>query len=372
MFERTLEAPEAPHIVVQECLGNLTVRGRREQQITVLVQNGADGLDLAEEDDTVSISVRDDCTLICPHGTRLTADSVLGNLRVESVHGPIDLERIRGNVDLRRVGAVVLTEALGNLSARQVAGSLEATDVKGNARVAKVEQRLQLAQVAGNLKAEGLEAGLEAEKVRGNVALGPPFSPDTTYRLNSGGNLTVSVPADASLRLAVRARGRVHSGILDLELERDSGEVKGTLGGGEALLEADVRGNLSLRRAGAVEAFEGGIGLDEIGAQIEWQVNEALAEMATRLETSLGRVDAESVKRQVERTTEQARRKAEHAAEQARMRAERAERRWERASGRKAAEKTATHEETMRVLRMVEEGKLTPEQASEILAALDG
>ncbi|MFO7743595.1 MAG: hypothetical protein R6X31_14930 [Anaerolineae bacterium] len=63
---------------------------------------------------------------------------------------------------------------------------------------------------------------------------------------------------------------------------------------------------------------------------------------------------------------------AERAAEQARMRAERAERRWQRASGRKPRPgPAATDEEVLRVLCMVEEGKITPEQASELLAALD-
>ncbi len=372
MFERRLDAPEVSHIIVRECLGNLTVRGGSEPQITVRVQNGEGDLDLEEQGENVSISVAADCTLICPFGARLTAERVLGNLRVEDVEGSMDLKLIRGNVAVQRVGPVALDEALGNLTARQVTGSLEAVDVKGNACVRAVSRGLKLANVAGNLMAEGVEGGLEAEKVRGNAKLGPPFSPETTYRLNTDGNLTLSIPADASLRLALRARGRVRSGVAGLELEREDGEVRGTLGDGEATVDAGVRGNVVLRSAEETETFENNVGLEDLGAQIEWQVNEALAEMATRLEASLGRVDADSIKTRVERATEQARRKAEHAAEQARLRAERAERRWQRASGRRPRRtEPATDEERLRVLRMVEHGKLTPEQASELLAALE-
>lgn len=372
MFERTLEVSEAPHVVVRECLGNLTVQGGSEHKITVRLEDRPNGLDVAREGDTVSVSVVDDCTLICPRGTHLTLDKVLGNVQVGNVAGPLHIGEIRGNVMLRRVGAVVLGETLGNLTARQVDGSLEATDVKGNVSAVGVGQHLKLVNVAGNLKTEGLEGGLEADKVRGNVTLGPPFLPEATYRFYSGGNLFVSVPTDASLRLAVRVRGRVHGGSLGLDIESEDGLVKATLGDGEALLEGEVRGNLTLRRPVTAEALDVDIGLEDIGGQIERQVNEALADMATRLEARLGRIDAESVKRHVERTTEHARRKAERAAEQARLRAERAERRWQRASGRRAPTKeAATAEETLRVLRMVEDGKLTPEQASEILAALE-
>jgi hypothetical protein len=85
-------------------------------------------------------------------------------------------------------------------------------------------------------------------------------------------------------------------------------------------------------------------------------------------------LDSEQVPYRVDRATEQARRHAEQAAEQARMRAERAERRWRRASGRRPAPKKqeATDEERLRVLRMVEGGKITPEQASELLVAIEG
>ncbi|HUV90333.1 MAG TPA: hypothetical protein VMY80_11820, partial [Anaerolineae bacterium] len=68
------------------------------------------------------------------------------------------------------------------------------------------------------------------------------------------------------------------------------------------------------------------------------------------------------------------RRKAEQDAEQSRMWAERAERRWQRASGSRPRPKPepVTDEERMRILRMVEEGKVTPEQAADLLAAMEG
>lgn len=372
MFERTLDAPEVSHIIVRECLGNLTVRGGSEPHIIVRVQNGEEDLDLEEQGEHISISAAADCTLVYPSAVRLTAERVLGNLRVEDVEGSMDLKLIRGNVAVQRVGPVVLDEALGNLTARQVTGDLQAVDVKGNACVRAVSRGLKLTNIAGNLMVEGVQGGLEAEKVRGNAKLGPPFSSESTYRLNTDGNLTLSMPPEASIRLALRVRGRVHPGLAGLDLEREDGEVRGTLGDGEAMVEASVRGNVFLRSTEETETLETSVGLEDLGAQIEWQVNEALADMATRLEASLGRVDADSIKTRVERATEQARRKAEHAAEQARLRAERAERRWQRAGGRRTRRKEpATDEERLRVLRMVEQGKLTPEQASELLAALE-
>jgi hypothetical protein len=373
MFKRTIEASDNPRIIVRECLGSLTVHGSSEGEITLNVGDEDNEVNLEREGDTVSFSAPADCTLICPSGTTLTAGRVLGNLRVQGVKGPLDAKVVHGNVTLRMVGSVSMDEVLGNLSVHEVAGSLTAGEVKGNARASGVTEGLTLTEVGGNLTTEELEGGLHAETVRGNVQLGPPFSPETIYRVSGSGNMIVRVPIDASLRVAVRARGNIHSDVMGLELEGEDGEVRGSLGGGEAALEADVKGKVSFRPVEAGDPFEAGVGLEDLGAQIEWQVNQALATMATRLEASLSRIDVESVTRGAERATDEARRRAERAAQQARLRAERAERRWQRASGREPQlQQTVTDEERLRVLRMVENGKITPEQASELLAALEG
>jgi hypothetical protein len=374
MFERTIETSATPHVTVNECLGNLVVRGEAERSIILLLADSDDDVLWAGDGESLTLTLPADGTLTCPPATTLSIKSVLGNLRVKRLEGPVVIAEVQGNAALRAVGPVELERAFGNLSARDVAGQLLGHEVKGNARVRDVDDSLILGEVGGNLVAEGLVGGLMAETVRGNVRLGPPFSPDAAYRLNTYGNLTVLLRPDGSLRLAVRAGGRVRSRVPELVLDRVDGETRGTLGSGAAELEADVRGNVTLRPSEPDQWTDASERWDELGAHIEWQVNDALARMATYLEESLSRVDGERVRDRVDRATEQARRRAEQAAERARMRAERAERRWQRASGQRPAPKKgpATDEERLRVLRMVEEGKITPEQASELLIAIEG
>ena len=374
MGKRTIETSASPHVTVEECRGNLTVRGDAEREITLLVQGEEDDVVLEREGESVSLVLPDQATLVCPPRTTLAIQRVLGNLHVDRVEGPVTAVTIHGNSTVRDVGPVALEETLGNLRARDVAGSLEGQDVKGNARVQDLDGELVLDRVAGNLAAEGVRGGLRAEDVRGNVRLGPPFVAGATYHVNASGNLAVSVPADASVRVTLRAGGQVDSRVPGLTLERADGDMVGSLGAGEATLEARAKGNASLQSAEAADSFEIGADLEGLSAEIEWQVNEAMAKMASRLEESLGRVDSAAIRQRVEDATERARRKAEQAAERARMRAERAERRWRRVSGHapRPSKPAATDEERLRVLRMVEEGRLSPEQASELLAALEG
>jgi hypothetical protein len=390
MFEQTFETSATPHITVDECLGNLVVRGSERRRVTFHVQGGAEDATLEQEGETLALTVGADCLIACPPEATLTIDGVRGNLRVEGVSGQIAAGTVHGNVKLRDVGPTALEQTFGNLNAHQVTGELRAEITRGNARAGHLEGRLSLNRVDGNLVATGLEGGLAADQVQGNVQLRPPFSPGQTYRLSSSGNLDIRVPRESSLRLAIQASGGIGSRIPGLVLEKTDGETRGVLGTGEASLEAQVRGNVTLRPIEPTEGPPDGTplefvtNLEGLGARIEARIAEEMAEIEARLAENLGRVEDEGTRcwtepgerdrRAAETAARRARRQAEQEAERARLRAERAERRWRRASGRRPHPRRTpvTDEERMRVLRMVEEGRITPEQASELLDALEG
>ncbi|MFQ6101619.1 MAG: hypothetical protein ACE5OS_10360 [Anaerolineae bacterium] len=391
MFEQTIETSATPHITVTECLGDLVVRGSKEPQVVLRLRDGAEDVILEQEGKVFTIEARTDCALNCPSGSTLTVHTVRGDLKVKGVQGPVAVKAVYGDVILRTVGPTALEQSYGDLSARQVAGDLQVQSLAGDARIREVDGVLSIGQVGSDLKAEGVQGGLAAERVGADVVLGPPFSSGATYRLNAGSDLRLRIPAGASLRLTLRAGGRIRSRIPGLSLEKVDGETKGVLGAGEASLEAQVGGRVYLRYLGPERTpaeepgFDFVADMEGLGAQIEASIAEAMAEMEARLEESLSRIDSEDIRRKVERATEQALRKTEWAAgrarrvadrevERARLRAERAERRWQRASGRRSRPKRepATDEERMRILRMVEEGKVTPEQAADLLAALEG
>jgi len=387
MFEQTFETSSTPHVTVTECLGNLVVRGSEEQQIALHVRGGAEDVLLEREGETLTLSSRAACFLTLPPGTTLTINVVQGNLKVEGVEGTLAIGTIHGNANLRAVGPTDLEQVFGNLRAYQVSGDMRGRAVRGNVRVRQVEDGLSLGQVGGNLVTRELHGGLEGERISGNIRLGPPFSPGMTYRLNADGSLTVRLVPDASLRLALRAVGPIRSQIPDLTLEEIGEETRGTLGAGEASLEAQVRGRISLIPLEPEEGppFDFLADLEGLGAQIEASIATAMAEMEAHLEESLSHIndqglrqrveqEAEGALRKTERAAAQARRRAEREAERARLRAERAERRWRRATGQRVPppQEPTTNEERMRVLRLVEEGKITPEQAADLLDALEG
>ncbi|MCX7682685.1 MAG: hypothetical protein N2508_12110 [Anaerolineae bacterium] len=389
MFRQVIDTSAAPHLTITQCMGNLVVRGMAERQLILQVQGGEEDVSLGLMEDGFTIETRTNGFLTCPPAATLTISAVQGNLRVEDLEGALTISSVYGNVVLREVSSAVLSATFGNLVVYGATGRVEAQMVRGNAHLRRVGGELVVGQVDGNLVVEGLRGGLEAGLVRGNVRLEASFAPGLNYELQANGNLRVRVPAGVGLRLSLCAEEGVRSTIAGLNLERHDGEVSGVLGDGAASLKAQVRGHVLLEPAEVTETgtegFDVVADIEGLGAQIEASIAAAMAEIEARLAESLGRIDSERIRRHVERATqqalrqtelamEQARRAAEREAERARLRAEQAERRWQRVSGWAARPRREppTDEERLQVLRLVESGKITPEQAAELLAALEG
>jgi hypothetical protein len=427
MFERTIKTGGTPHITVTECARNLRARGEDSAQVVVRVDGESQDLTLEQEGETLTISAREDCEVVCPAGSTLTVQTCHGNAKIDGVAGTIALETVHGNLTLKDVGPGEFARVDGNLYVRDVGGVLRGKVVGGNARVLDVEGTCALGKVNGNLHVrdvdgdlqgdvvggnahiddvrgqyavkkvggnltfDEVQGGVTAEQVGGNARVKPPFAPGTAYQISAGGNLDIHVPENASLRLTLRAGGGVRSQVDGLALEKADGKVTGGLGDGEASLEARAGGLITLR-GGTVHGTPGEFDfnmdflddLEQIGPMIEARVSEAMASLETRLE-GLGQIDsgklrirmervAEKSALAAERAAEEVRRAAEKEAQKARMRAERAQRRWKRASGQKPRPhpEPVSEEEQLRVLRMVEEGKITPEQATDLLEALRG
>ncbi len=394
MWTQTIGTTSKPTITVEECLGDLLVRGADEPRLVLSLSNGADSLSLRREGEALRLTLRADAQLTCPRAARLTLATVRGDLRVRGISGPLTVGTISGDGAFHRVGPLTLGEIYGDLSLQDVMGEVRGREIFGDARIREVTGPLFVHAVRGDLRAAGLHGGAQVENVGADLGLGPPYAPGTAYRFQVGGAARIVVPAGADVRLALRAGGRVRSAVPGLVLTEAEGLLTGTLGAGEALLEITAGGHIFL----VPETAEGAgkemwtAALEEVGVTVEARVAEAMALLEARLEEALRALNGEEIRRQVEGAAERARqaaeryareareaarREAERArreAERARMQAERAERRWQRTVGRRPEppRSEAASEEILRVLRLVEEGKITPEQAADLIAALEG
>jgi len=399
MTEHTFTTSLTPHITVEVCKGDLTIAAVDTPEVVITFDE--DDGDIQREGETLRVQSRNDCKIVCPPDSSITLQSVSSDLSVSDLHGTLAVESVAGDVSVRGVGVMTLRSAGSDMSARNVEGDLRIESLGGDLGVRRVGGQLFAANVGGDLSARALNGGFDIAHIGGDASLESSIEAGKVYRLNADGDLTLRLPADTSARIRLKAGGEIENRVEFSDWRGDEHSGEGVLGDGEAQVELSAGGDLTLRPQRFEDDFEFNLNFELIGSQIDEkmghferelelkmsQLGEQIARMAEAgardIESRLRHVDVDRIARRTERAAERMREKAERARQQAERAAERARRRATRhrhvrfgvnfpPSPAKPAAPAASEAERLMILRMLEEKKISADEAGRLLDALEG
>ncbi|MEZ4710424.1 MAG: hypothetical protein R3A44_24695 [Caldilineaceae bacterium] len=411
---------DTPTIYIESIGGNLRIKGREGAQI--VVRSDYDGVPITTTDDgedAVRLSAfSGDCRLEAPPNASVKVGAIGGDADIKSLEGEIALERVGGNLRLRKVGPVHVANVGGDLKAKKVFGELIVEKTGGNAIALEIEGNLEIGKAGGDIVVARVEGDVAA-KAGGNAKVRSAPEPGQVYRVDAGGDISCYLPADVSAAVKVSSRARtIKVRGWDIPHPTEDQDVhQFTLGAGEAELELNAGGNIALRAQSPAEEaaspFEYEFDFD-FGPDFQMEFDSDFGPFLSAWPQELSVRIQEKVQRAMrvaEEKVAEALRHAEEriarAEEQAERMGERQERRQERrhrhrAKGRAGVYTSAqagaapgaefawtvqapppppappkapkapqvSDEERMAVLRMVEEGKISVEQAEKLLQAL--
>jgi hypothetical protein len=332
---------------------------------------------------------------------------VRGSLDAEEIPSTLTVTEVRSDVRLTSVaGFTEIGQVGGDLRARGVAGELKLGTVQEDARVRGAVGAVTIEQVMGDFRGTDLIGGMRV-RVKGDLSLKTVLSPDTDYEGFAEGDISAHVPADSSARFTLKARGGISTRLLRVE-EMASGSVEGQMGDGEARVMLESDGHLALKPIGGWEGDFGEMGArfgefaphfgESIAAQVEAHIAEQLQgvhfdDLARKeMEKAMAKLERDMAKlqqrahehtHQAEELSRRANEKARKVQEKARRAAGRAARRADKRrrefqvhmsagrSGRRARPKVS-QEEQLSILRMLQEGQISAEEAELLLKALEG
>ncbi len=352
------------------------------------------------------------------HGN-LKADA-LTSLRVQdAVHGDakvldarrVELPHVSGNLRVRDVDELHLDHVSGDLVVKDTAGPLAVRVVGGSAVLSKVEGLVTIDRVGGDLVAKELLGGARVS-AGGNVVLSGELGSGCNYRFQAGGDALLNLASDPGAHLTLKAGGDIRSTVSLAETERGAGTLTGTLGNGGSEVVVEAGGNVVLGGKSVHMSWENEDDVAFVaglGAEISRQVHDSLAaiDMAaigrkaneeveramSRLQAKLETVDWERIgvqaQQAVERAMSQMQRDLDRLAEKtarqqekvARMAQRAAERQQRRARFQEVSWQPGPHfhepepqpnleEERLSILKMLEQGQVTLEEAEMLLEAL--
>lgn len=410
MSKQRVPTSLVPEVIIEQVAGNLQVKGWDAAEVAV--QAEAQDLHLEDQDDSVRLSCQSDCEVRLPGGATVQVGEVHGEARFRLLDDSLAVGAVHGSLFLRNVAETQVEAIHGELLARQVAGDLAVNQVHGNVLARDIQGRCRLGDVQGNLDLRDVEGDISAA-VDGNMRLRLSLLMGSEYHFEVGGNAHVRLPADASLRLVLRSGSDI-----SVKLPGEGKVYKQelcelTLGGGAGVLTITAGGSIYLSaRENDDETSEPAAIPDDFSEQIARQVEtqiEAQLEMMNRqmdsLTASLGRagMSAEEADRIMQQARERSARSTAQAEAKMRRAQEKLERKLEASRRREEArsnqggwgarygrgafhinfpptppvpptppKEAVSDEERLAILRMLEQKKITLEQAEELLAALEG
>jgi hypothetical protein len=272
--------------------------------------------------------------------------------------------------------------------------------------------------VAGNLAAKDLLGGAKVDRIGGNLVMNGELGAGCTYHFKADGNAVVRLSEEADAHVSLCAKGKVLSTVTLADQQIDGKTISGTLGNGGTEIAIETKGNVMLGGSAATSAALG----EEISRQVEEslrsidleaigrQVSEELDAAMSRLQVKLESVDWERMgiqtQQAIERAMDQMRRNMDRMVEKAARHQERMERRAEKDAQRaerlaqrmerkarrsdaglkvnswedeqdieqayeSAAPTPDLDEERLSILKMVEQGQISPQEAEMLLDALE-
>lgn len=415
MSSERIETGKAPSIVIH-CRGDLQIAGWSEGAVLVK----GDSAETASEEKGLSIESGGDLKLKVPVLSSVAVAQVNGDMLLKSIDGDVVLTEVNGDALLQTAGQVEVITVLGDLAGRNINGTLLLGEVHGDASLRSVSE-LTIGKIHGDCFARNVNGSVRLEHVMGDLSLST-VNGDVNIRegcrdvnlrnlggvvhvsqthgdirlsgslaagkhnLTADGDIVLRWPSDAPMN--VQASAPEIQNRLSLEdLSEEEGYLSGRIGDSETHLILNSSGRIILKElqpAGQswdqfmTGEFDMEFGLGDLDEHIA-DMSSRMSELSARLEKNFGPEFAATLEKKAqeaaaraEKAAERAVRKAEKAANKVRWQFEQDD--WAAPSpakhGQRERAQDNTKEEQLEILRMVEKGIISPDEANTLLEAL--
>jgi hypothetical protein len=417
MYQETVSTSQAPEVIIEEVQGSLQVKGWENSNVEV--RANVENLTLEEKDDVVHVRCQGNCSVRLPSDSSLQVEKVLGEASIKLLEDQLSIEQVNGPLNLRNVADTRVEKVNGNLVAKHVVGDLSVENVAGNAKIRDIEGNCVLEEVSGNLDLREVDGGINVQ-VSGNARLRLNIIAGELYQVSAKGNLHCRIPEDAGVHIKLSSASQVIKINLPNHTKNFQGqEYELTLGDGSVPMQISADGMIFLsgeesdRQTTQEDEIELGEEFQEMAGalnqQIAQQVQAEINAMTLKLNQELsnlvsGAETAGLSEDQTEEIIRSAREAGERAAARAQEKMRRAQEKLQRkleANRRRselrarAAEKRAqardqgasnfewpwsqterqesiSEEERLMILRMLEQKKISLQEAEQLLDALEG
>lgn len=359
--------------VVLSIGGDLYLEGIDQPTFIAVVDDG-DSFRMKEETGLIYVRSNSDCKISIPESVNTTIERVNGDCNVQNLKNRIVVGRIDGDLNIRSIGGASIENVGGDCVVKDVSGNIEIARVGGDLVVDQSSQLL-VSNVGGDLDAENVTGKVDSN-VGGDVELWIKINDIPEMNLKAGGDIHLMVPEGANALLDLSAGGDI-----DLETVDQKGEFENelknlALGQGGALVRLRAGGDICVSDSSSERPDFGKI---FINFDTDW--SKFARDIESRVKKSMDKAlhAADYSTRRAEDLSHTAQEKVDHAMRKMEERGIFNERdrkypgfSFENRSTASEVKQPVSEEERMLILKMLQDKKITVEEAEKLLKALEG
>jgi len=413
MQQQTVPVTPNANVLVHAVHGDLRVAGWDRSEL--MAKTTGSQLGLTSNTDPITISCDEDVILYLPRTSNLRVEKVAGDASLQALSGPVSLGPISGDLTIKDLGPVTLEGVSGDASLRNI-GVLNSENISGDftlrgghgvCAINAIGGDASIRDIDGMVAIETVGSDLYIRNVRGPVSVNAGADvalylvplPGQTYDITAGDDLILRMPPDANARLHL-AGGSPDSINVDfpgVQVPKDCRDCEVVIGQAvDGMAEMLLTAGDDLLVTSQADSWDSvadfGVGMgdgskwnipftelpDDLSERISRRVQAEMERTQSHMEAAIRR--AESAGRRTSIKIEAAMRRAEAKARAAEVRARRGQTnihigRWnwdETQAEPVQAAAPVSDEERLTVLKMLQEKKISIEEAEKLLAALEG
>lgn len=364
-------------VVIQTVGGDLRLKGREGDRL--IVEGDDPQVEQIAEDQPYVINSGGDCRVTVPTHVTVSVGTVGGDAKVLDLDSRVDIQAVGGDLTVRNVKAIQVKTVGSDLRLKWADGDVSVERVGSDATIREINGGVWVASVGSDLYLRNIEGGCVVENIGSDLVLSIDFQADMQYRFSAGSDILCRIQPDTNARFVLPAGTNIRVDVpAEVEVNEDEDTQTITLGEGGPTVHINAAD--SLRLVGEGEEY-----MINLGVQIEEELETRLSSLEEQLSKHLEGLDeriqvkALQFASQAEKFAERAQRQAERTAERVRRSLERQQsKNKRRAAGTRASVsrpvqpvEPVTEQERLMILQMVQENKISIEEAERLLSALD-
>lgn len=354
--------------------GDLYLEGFDQSTFIAVVDDG-DTFRMKEENNMVYVRSNSDCKITVPDSVIATIERVNGDCSARNLKNRMVIGRIDGDLSLRSIGGASIENVGGDCVIKDLNNNLEIARVGGDLVIDQSGQLL-VSNVGGDLDADNIVGKVESN-VGGDVDLRIKIQNIPEINLRAGGDIHLLVPEGANAILDLSAGGEISIQTVDQKGDFENSIKDLALGSGGASVRLRAGGDIRVsdQAAGAPDFgkvfSEFDSDWNDFAHDIEYRVKKSMEK--AMLASNYAARRAEDLSRAAQEKLDRAMRKLDERG----IFSER-DRKYtgfsfeKRPSSPAAPKPGVSEEERMLILKMLQDKKITVEEAEKLLKALEG